>query len=138
MKYLVLPLLVLTLAGPSLATTKEEVKEKTVEAAEAVADYSKDQKEQFQKEMETKLGDLNAEIKELKANASQVSGEAKKEMKEKIGALEAKQAEMKKDLAKLKKSSGKAWVEMKRGVSNAWDSLSDSYKKAKAEFKENK
>lgn len=138
MKYLVVSLLTLTFTCQTLATSKEEVKEKTVEAAVAVADYSKEQKEQFQKEMEVKLEDLNVEIKALKAKVSETSGDAKKEMKEQISSLESKQAEMKKDLAKLKKSSGKAWSEMKSGVSKAWNVLSDSYQKAKAEFKETK
>lgn len=138
MKFLVLSILTLIFSNQSLATTKEDIKQKATETVSTVADYSKEQKEEFQKDMEAKLSDLGAEISQLKSTVSETSGEAKKDLNEKIAALEAKQSEVKKDLAKLKKSSGKAWSEMKTGVSKAWDALSDSYKKAKAEFKEAK
>ncbi|UOF00763.1 sll1863 family stress response protein [Bdellovibrio reynosensis] len=128
----------LTFSFSALATTKEEVSEKTKAAAIAAADYSVEQKEQFQKDMEVKLQDLKSEIADLKKSASEKSGKVKAGMKEKIAALESKQDEMKKDLAKLKKSSGKAWTEMKSGMNAAWDSLSKSYAKAKSEFSESK
>lgn len=138
MKFLILSVITLSFALPAFASKKEEVKQKTAEAASAVVDYSKEQKEQFQKEMEDNLAAINTEIVELKSHVSEASGDAKKELNEKIAALESKQAELSKNLAKLKKSSGKAWTEMKTGVSKAWDVLSDSYKKAKAEFKDEK
>ncbi|MEN0060166.1 MAG: hypothetical protein AAGB31_15110 [Bdellovibrio sp.] len=117
------------------ATSKEEVQEKTAVAAQAASDYTKEQKEQFQKDMEENLRSLKSEIAELKKSASEKSGVVQAEMKEKIQALEKKQEAVKKDLAHLKKSSGKAWIELKSGVSRAWDSLSESYQKAKSEFK---
>lgn len=124
------------LSFSAFATTKEEVADKTKAAATAAADYSAEQKEQFQKDMEHNLQELKSEISELKKSASEKSGKVKAGMKEKIAALEAKQADMKNDLAKLKKSSGKAWSEMKSGMSKAWGSLSESYAKAKSEFSE--
>lgn len=122
--------------GLAHATTSEEVKTKTKEAATAAADYTKEQKEQFQKDMEAKLADIKQEISELSAKAAKKTGETKSEMRAQVKALETRQEVLKKDLAKLKKSSGNAWVEMKAGVSKAWDSLAESYDKAKAEFKE--
>ncbi len=138
MKAILIALLTLSFSFSSFATTKEEVQQKTADAASAAADYSKEQKEQFQKDMDTKLADLKAEIADLKKQASEKTGEAKKEMNTQIANLERKQKEMKKDLAKLGKSSGKVWSEMKTGMSKAWDSLSDSYEKAKAQFQAEK
>ena len=136
MKSLLVSILVLALSSFSFATTKEDVQQKTADAASAAVDYSKEQKEQFQKDMEGKLSDLKQEIAEMKEAASKKTGAAKTEMKEQIASLEKKQDGIKKDLSKMKKSSGKAWAEMKTGMSKAWDSLADSYKKAKAEFKD--
>jgi len=138
MKAILIALLTLSFSFSSFATTKEEVQQKTADAATAAADYSKEQKEQFQKDMETKLGELKAEIADLKKQASEKTGAAKKEMNEQIATLEKKQKDMKKDLAKLGKSSGQAWAEMKVGMSKAWDSLSESYAKAKTKFQEEK
>jgi leucyl aminopeptidase (aminopeptidase T) len=120
------------------ATTAKDVKTKTTEAAEAAADYSVEQKEAFQQNMQKEMDEMSAEIARMKSVASQKTGAAKADMKEKIEALEKKQAEFQKDFRKLKKSSGKAWSEMKSGMSAAWGKVSESYKKAKAEFAEEK
>lgn len=118
------------------AATSEEVVTKTKEAASAAASYTSEQKEAFQKDMEAKLTSIKKEISELNDQVSQKSGEAKQELRAQVKALETRQQVLKKDLAKLKKSSGNAWGEMKVGVSKAWEALSDSYSKAKSEFKE--
>lgn len=138
MKFLIFSIFTLSISLSSFATSKEEVQQKAGAAADAAVEYSKEQKEQFQKDMEVKLDELKKETADLKKSASEKTGKAKEEMKEQIKSLEKKQDEMKKDLAKLKKSSGKAWTEMKSGMSKAWDSLTESYKKAKAEFQESK
>ncbi|QDK39189.1 hypothetical protein [Bdellovibrio sp. NC01] len=136
MKAILIALIALSFSPVSFATTKEEVQQKTSEAASAAASYTKEQKEQFEKDMQAKYDSLKTEIAEMKAEAAKETGEAKKAMNEQIAILEKKQAEMKKDMAKLSKSSGAAWAEMKTGVSNAWNSLSASYEKAKAHFNE--
>lgn len=120
-----------------LGTSADEVKGKTSEAAAAAADYSKEQKEAFQRDMEAKLAAMKKEIADMKAAASQKTGEAQKGWNEQIAILEKKQEEMKKDLSKMKKSSGKAWAEMKTGMNKAWDVISESYDKAKSQFKTN-
>lgn len=138
MKILALAALTLVFSFQSFATTTDDVKKETTEAASAVVEYSKEQKEQFQKDMDANLQKLQLEIADLKKAAAHKSGEAKKEMNEKIKAMEAQQDAIKSDLVKLKKRSGKAWEKMKVGVSKAWDSLSDSYQNAKDELKETK
>lgn len=135
MKFIILAAFAFT-CGFAYATTSEEVSTKTKEAAAAAADYTKEQKDQFQKDMEAKLADIKKEIAELSEKAAKKTGETKNEMRAQVKALETRQEVLKKDLAKLKKSSGNAWVEMKTGVSKAWDNLTESYDKAKAEFKE--
>jgi BMFP domain-containing protein YqiC len=138
MKSIVATLIALSVFQPAFATSSEEVKQKTAEATSAAANYTKEQKDQFQKDMSAKLDTLGKEIDDMKKAAAQKTGEAKKEMDAQIANLEKKQEGMKQDMAKLQKSSGKAWGHMKTGMSKAWDSLSDSYAKAKAEYVENK
>ena len=122
----------------AFATTSQEVKQKTSEAATAAADYTKEQKDQFEKDMKAKYAELQTEIASMKKQASEATGSAKKEMDAQIATLEKKQSDMKSDLRKLGKSSGAAWAEMKIGVSKAWDSLASSYQNAKTKFKEEK
>ncbi|WP_413585481.1 hypothetical protein [Bdellovibrio sp. HCB274] len=138
MKSVIALFIVLASFQPAFATTTEEVKQKTSDAAASAMNYSKEQKDAFQKEMEANLAEMKNEINALKKAAAEKSGDAKKEMNGQINNLEKKQATMSKDLAQLKKSSGKAWGHMKDGMSKAWDSISDSYSKAKAEYAEQK
>lgn len=117
------------------SVTKEEVKQKTVEAASAAVQYTKEQKEAAQKEMEANLDALKKQIAELKASANKKSGDVKKDLKEQAAALELKQKNLRKELNQLKRSTGRAWDDMKTGMSEAIQKLSESYEKAKENFK---
>lgn len=133
---IIFSILLTVFASSTFAVTKEEVASKTSEAAQATVEYTREQKAEFQIEMEQKIKFLKKEIGELQQKASEKTGDAKKEMNESIKALKVRQEALSKDLSKLKKSSGNAWGEVKVGVSTAWDALSDSYKKAKDKFAE--
>jgi peptidoglycan hydrolase CwlO-like protein len=135
MKFIFIALMATVVSVFTYAVTKEEVQKKSTEAASAAVEYSKEQKEQFQKEMGSKLEELTSEVSDLKKKALQTTGNAQKQLSEQINLLEKKEHEMKKDLASLSKSTGKSWEQMKSGVNKAWDSLSESYQKAKKEFK---
>lgn len=119
----------------AVATTREEVNQKTKAAVDAAVDYSKEQKATAEKNMEESLTSMSNKISELKRDAKKLTGKAKVEMDQQISAMEKKQAELSQDYDKLKKTSGRAWSEMKSGFSKAFDSLSDGYEKAKTEFK---
>jgi len=118
----------LTLSQKALATSAKDVKHKANETVDAAADYTKEQKEAFVKDMEENLDGLKAQIKTMKEKA----GESKDETVKK---LEAKQAQLEKDLAQMKKSSGNAWNKLKSGVSKAWSEIKTSMSEAKEELK---
>lgn len=114
----------------------QEVKQKALETAQAAGEYTNEQKVEMQKNFEEKINKVSREIADLKKDAAAASGKVKKELDEEIQALEKKQKSIQKDLARWKKSSGKAWEDMKNGMSQAMDSISESYQKAKKEFSE--
>lgn len=119
------------------ATEKgQAVKQKASETIDAAADYTKEQKEEIQKSLDKNLTALSKEIDALKKDAKNSSGKAKEEMNLQIANLESTRTELRKDLAKMKKSSGRAWAELKAGTSEAMDKLSESFSKAKKEFNE--
>lgn len=119
------------------ATEKGQVvKQKASETIDAASEYTKEQKEEIQKSLDRNLSAISKEIDELKRDAKNSSGKAKNEMNLQIANLENTQRELKKDIAKLKKSSGKAWDELKAGTTAALDKLSESFSKAKKEFNE--
>lgn len=134
MKSLISFLIVLGLAPFAGATGSDDVKRDAKKAASTAVDYTAEQKAKVQKDMEDSLQAMNKKIAELRVDADKKGDSLKAGAKEKIAELEKKQAELEAELAKMKASSGRAWNEMKKGMSAALKSLSDSYKKAKDQF----
>lgn len=110
------------------ATSANDVKNKASETVDTAAEYTKEQKESFVKDMEENLAALKTQIKTMKEKAGASKDETVKK-------LEAKQAQLEKDLAQMKKSSGNAWSKLKSGVSKAWSEIKTSMSEAKEEFK---
>lgn len=133
-------LLVLGLVGSVVyATDKAQVvKQKASETVDAAGEYTKEQKEAIQKTYDEKMKAISEEIADLKKDAQTATGKAKDELDKEIKYLEKKQKSLQKDMARWKESSGKAWDEMKAGMSAAMDKLTESYQKAKKEFSEKK
>ncbi len=127
MKFLSL-LLSLSLAQNVFAKTATEVKEKAGETVDAAADYTREQKDAFVKEMEENLATLKTKIKELKAKASKSKDES-------VVKLEKEQKSLEHDLAAMKNSSGRAWGKLKAGVSKAWTEVKSSMSEATEELK---
>jgi Flp pilus assembly protein TadB len=130
----ILMLSILTFAFAN-ATTSEDVKEKSKEAAASAVDYSKEQKEKIQAEMEESLETMKVKLAELKVQAQKKAGSAKDAAKSEIADLEKSQKQLSHRLDKFKKSSGKAWGHMKAGFSEAFEKLSEAYDKAKENYK---
>lgn len=118
----------LALSPIAFATSVNDVKNKANETVDAAADYTKEQKDAFVKDMEENIEGLKSQIKTMKEKA----GESKDDTLKK---LEGKQAQLEKDLAQMKKSSGNAWNKLKSGVSKAWTEIKSSMTEAKEELK---
>ncbi len=118
----------LTLSQAAYSTSAKDVKHKATETVDAAADFTKEQKDAFMKDMEENIAGLKSQIKTMKEKAGTSKDETVKN-------LESKQAQLEKDLAQMKKSSGNAWNKLKTGVSNAWSEITDSISEAKEELK---
>lgn len=133
----IIKIFVLSIFASSIAfaTTSEEVKEKTKDAAASALDFSKERKEIVQREMEESLATMKEKIAELKVVADRKVGAAKKSATQEVANLEKSQAALSARLNKFKKSSGKAWKNMKAGFNDAFRKLSEAYDKAKDDYK---
>ena len=117
------------------AATAEDVKTKSKAAFDSAADYTAEQKEDFQKKMEANLESLKGEIADLKNKAAATQGHVQKKSEKTISQLEKKQKELNVKLDHLKKSSGRAWGKMKVGLSAAWDKTKTTFSEAQKELK---
>lgn len=118
----------LSLTQIAIATSAEDVKKKAAETADAAADYTKEQKAAFVKDMEENIAGLKAQIKTMKEKADHSTAAS-------VQKLEAQQEQLEKDLDQMKKSSGNAWKKLKSGVAKAWSEIKTSMSEAKEELK---
>jgi TolA-binding protein len=101
----------------------------------ATAPSGQQQKEDYQKKMETKLKELNQELKEWKDKAQKMEKNARAEMDEQIAKLNKKEEEASKKLQDLKSKTGRAWEDFKGGVDSAVEDLSKAFDQMRSRFK---
>jgi biopolymer transport protein ExbD len=123
---------------PKVEVTSQDVKNKAKEAIETAKTYTLQQKEEYQKQMEARLQELDREIRELQAGAQSKATALKEESKaqfdQALEELRNKQQAAADKLDKLKSSSGKAWEDMKSGMDSAMGDLSKAFDKARSHF----
>jgi TolA-binding protein len=105
----------------------------TKEAAPAA--LSQQQKEEYQKKIETRLRDLNQELKEWKDKAEKMEKKARAEMDEQLSKLSKKEEEASKKFKDLRSRTGKAWEDLKVGVDSAVDDLGKAFDQMRSRFK---
>ena len=106
------------------------------EAKEAApAALNPQQKEEYQKKMETKLKELNQELKEWKDKAGKMEKKARAEMDEQLSTLSKKEEEASKKFKDLSTKTGKAWEDFKVGVDSAVDDLMKAFDQMRSRFK---
>ena len=119
--------------GPGKVTS-DDVRRDARKAVDTATDYSQQAKEEFQKKLEARLKDLDAEIAELREKGSDLSDEAKADWDRKMAALEAKREAAHAKLAEVGESSAEAWKDVQQGAQSAWDELEKAFQDAAREF----
>ena len=119
-------------------TTTKEVKEKVVEAAEAIKNYSVDQRDEALKKAKVALDDLDASIdrmqSQLNENWDQMDQSARNNATATLKALKKQRNGIAEWYGGLKHSSSKAWEDVKKGFLRSYRELRDAFDKAKGEF----
>lgn len=116
-------------------TTAKDVGQKMAETGEAIKDYTVDKKDEAVAHAKKLGSGIDAKIKELEAQASKQTGEAKTKSEQMIKDLKAKRAKVSAKLNDLSKATKASWDETKKGFADAYRDLAMSYDKAVAEFK---
>jgi hypothetical protein len=134
----VLAAAVLLAAAPLPAppqTSAQDVSKKASETGEAIRDYTVERKDEAVAHAKKLAADLDAKIKELEAQASKQTGEAKAKLQERIKDLKAKRDAATGKLNELTRASKASWERAKEGFANAYRDLAQAYDRAAAEFK---
>jgi hypothetical protein len=128
----------LVLAAGGDKTTGREVGRKIDETAQAIKNYSVDQRDDALKGAKRLLDDADARIDELESdmgrNWDKMSASARVHAQETMNKLRKQRQDLSQDYGELKRSSSSAWDEVKNGFSRSYDALRESFSRAAKEF----
>ena len=138
--FLMVLFLFFTMASVSSAAqpSAEAVKEKVSEAAEAIKNYSVEQRNQALKKAQALLDDLDARIEPMESRLNDKWGQmdqtTRQKMVDTLTALRKQRNEAAEWYGGLKHSSGNAWEDVKKGFLNSYHDLQNTFDKARNEF----
>jgi chromosome segregation ATPase len=112
--------------------TSGDVRRDAGHAAETAGEYSRKTKEEFQKKLDIRLKEMDAEIAKLREKGRDLKDKAKWDQK--MTELEAKRDAARAKLAEISHSSEKAWKDVEKGAQSAWDELDKAFRDASREF----
>ena len=97
-------------------------------------EFSQQAKEEFQRKLDARLKDMDAEIAKLREKGRDLKDEAKVKWDQKLADLEIKRDAARSKLAEVGKSSAEAWKDVEKGAQSAWDEMDKAFHDASQEF----
>jgi ElaB/YqjD/DUF883 family membrane-anchored ribosome-binding protein len=94
-------------------------------------DYTYAQKDEFVKQMQSRLAALNLDLDQLSAKVESSSDAVKAEAKPKLQALRDHAAQLNTQLDQVKNASASTWDSVKAGAKHAYDALVDGIRQAR-------
>ncbi len=116
--------------------TGEDVKQKMGEAVETAKDFTLQKRDEYQKQINQKLADLDVKIAELETKGADLKDDAKVKWNEKLEDLKMKRGKVAEKLEEFSKSSADAWEGLKKDMDSAWENLKQAYDNTAEDFKE--
>ena len=114
--------------------TSEDVRHDAGQAVNTAVEFSQQSKEEFQKNLDARLKNMDAEIAKLREKGRDLKDEAKVKWDQKLADLETKRDAARAKLAEVAQSSGAAWKDVQQGAQSAWDELDKAFRDASREF----
>lgn len=118
--------------------TAQDVKKETKELINTLQQYTVDQRDQAVKEADQALKKLDGRIDALESrvdnNWDKMTQTARQKARASLKALRQQRNELAEWYGSFKNSSADAWEQMKKGFSDAYQAISDSWEKAKSEY----
>ena len=114
--------------------TSEDVRRDAGQAVNTAVEFSQQAKEEFQKNLDARLKNMDAEIAKLREKGRDLKGEAKVKWDQKLADLETKRDAARAKLAEVGQSSAEAWKDVQKGAQSAWDELDKAFQDASREF----
>ena len=114
--------------------TSEDVRRDAGQAVNTAVEFSQQAKEEFQKNLDARLKNMDAEIAKLREKGRDLKDEAKVKWDQKLADLQTKRDAARAKLGEIGQSSADAWKDVQKGAQSAWDELDKAFKDASREF----
>jgi ribosome-interacting GTPase 1 len=112
--------------------TGDTVIRETQEAVTATKDYTIQQKDAFQRKVQTELDEMKVRIRELRGQVKHASAEARADLQKAIGELEKKKDLANKKVKAIQSATASSWEQVKSKTEAAMDDLRDSLTRARS------
>ena len=112
--------------------TGDTVIRETQEAVTATKDYTIQQKDAFQRKVQTELDEMKVHIRELRGQVKLASAEARADLQKAIGELEKKKDLANKKVKAIQSATASSWEQVKSKTEAAMDDLRDSLTRARS------
>jgi len=116
--------------------TLEDVHEKTAEAADAVMALADQTKDDYVSQVRSEMNQVEKRLETLRIQAKALGAQGRETWNKRIAKLAAKQQALQENLGGVADSSGDAWRELARGMTEAREEMVQALQKAEAEFNE--
>ena len=125
-------LVVVPIGASDRPVTGDKVIQETQEAVKATKDYTIQQKDAFQRKVQTELDEMQVRITELRGQVKHASAEAKADIQKAVSELEKKKGLAEKKAKEIQSATASSWEQVKSKTSAALDDLRESYNRAKS------
>jgi peptidoglycan hydrolase CwlO-like protein len=112
--------------------TGDKVIRETQEAVTATKDYTIQQKDAFQRKVQTELDEMQVRITQLRGQVEHASSEARTDIQKAIGELEKKKDLAQKKAEDIHSATASSWEQVKSKTSAAMDDLRESFTRARS------
>jgi hypothetical protein len=126
---LIIPVVVAAGASDKPVTGDTVIRE-TQEAATATKNYTIQQKDAFQRKVQTELDEMKVRIRQLRGQVKHASTEARADLQKAIKELEKKKDLASKKVEAIHSATASSWEQVKSKTEAAMDDLRDSLKRA--------
>ncbi|QDT25521.1 sll1863 family stress response protein [Gimesia panareensis] len=117
--------------------TSEDVKQKVGEAVDTAKEFTKQKRDEYAKQFQQQLEDLNGKITALESRGAKLKDDAKVKWNEQLDELKKQRDQVSKNFEEFQKSSVDAWEGLSKDLDVAWDNLKEAYDETAEEVKEN-
>ena len=114
--------------------TGDRVVRKAQEAVTATKDYTIQQKEAFQRKVQSELDEVQTRITQLRGQVKQTSAEARVDIQKAISELEKKKDLAEDKVQDIHSATGSSWEQVKSKTAVAMDDLRDSLTRTLSHF----